>query len=138
MVQLAKTDADILKCWKVIHVLRPHLEQTAFLLLVKEMMSEGYLLAFVEENGVAAAAIGFRYQQYLFNGKHFYIDDLVTLEEHRGKGFGSQLLDYVFALAKERGYTSVTLDSGHHRYNAHRLYLSKGFNMVGHHFSKTL
>ena len=137
-IMLASTDQDILSCWKVIHALRPHLKEEDFLKTVKEMIGEGYMLAFIEEDGVAASAIGFRYLQYLFNGKHIYIDDLSTLPEHRGKGHGGKLLDYVFDFAKQKGYGIVTLDSGHQRTDAHRLYLNKGFTISAHHFTKII
>lgn len=132
----AKTDNEILMCWDVIHELRPHLEKEKFLSLIKDMMNEGYRLSFIEVDGKAVAAIGFRYLQFLFAGKHFYIDDLVTLAEHRKNGYAAMLLDYVFELAIKNGYEKVTLDSGHHRYDAHRLYLNKGFKIFAHHFVK--
>lgn len=138
MIKIATTEEDILKCRNVLFVLRPHLVETEFISTVKEMLTEGYQLAYIEENGKAASAIGFRYVQYLFNGKHFYIDDLVSLPESRGKGYAGMLLDYVVNLAKEKGYKCVTLDSGHQRYTAHRLYLNKGFSIIAHHFSKSL
>ncbi len=136
-IRIAQTDQDIRKCWKVIHELRPHLEEASFLALIREMMQEGYQLAFIEgDNGYADAAIGFRYLQFTYNGKHFYIDDLSTLPEARGKGHGGALLDHVFDLARQKGYGVVTLDSGHQRFDAHRLYLNKGFTIASHHFSK--
>jgi len=137
-VGLARTDEEILACRDAILALRPHLENVDLVSLVKDMISEGYQLAYIEEDGKAAAIIGFRYQQYLFNGKHFYIDDLSTLPEHRGKGHGSALLDYVANMAKELGYEYITLDSGHHRHAAHRLYLNKGFVINSHHFVKKI
>ncbi len=132
----AKTDSEILMCREVILELRPHIEKEKFLSTIKEMMTKGYRLAFVEENGIAIGTVGFRYLQFLFNGKHFYIDDLVTLSSARKKGCGSMLLNYVFELAKKEGYKTVTLDSGHHRNDAHRLYLNKGFKIAAHHFIK--
>ncbi|NNV57332.1 GNAT family N-acetyltransferase [Limnovirga soli] len=137
-VQIAKTDADIEKCLDVMLVLRPHLQTANFLPLVKEMMQEGYILAFIENNGKAASVVGYRYQQYLYNGKHYYIDDLSTLPEERGHGFAGMLIDFVCEEARKRNYTAVTLDSGYTRFDAHRLYLNKGFTMVCHHFSKTV
>lgn len=137
-IQLARTDTDILKCWPVMKLLRPHLEEAAFVPLVNNMLSEGYELAFIEENGQAAAAIGFRYVQKLFDGKQIYVDDLTTLAEHRGKGYGGMLLDFVFDLARQRGYACVTLDSGPARHDAHRLYLNKGFLISSMHFTKKL
>lgn len=137
-IQLCASEKDILNCWDVLYALRPHLLQNEFVPMVKEMMTEGYQLAFMEEDGKAVAAIGFRYLQYLYNGKHIYIDDLSTLPPARGKGYGGKLLDYVAAIAKEKGYKVVTLDSGYLRTDAHRLYLNKNFTMVAHHFSKNI
>lgn len=137
-IKLCASEDDIKKCWLAIRELRPHLIESEFVSLVKEMISEGYQLAFIEEDGIAAAAIGYRYLQYLYNGKHIYIDDLSTLPAARSKGYAGKLLDFVEAEAKAKGYKAVTLDSGHHRTNAHRLYLNKGFSIVAHHFSKTL
>lgn len=137
-VQLAQTDEQIKKCWFAIQALRPHLQEEELVPTVRSMMGEGFMLAFIEEDGIAVSIIGFRYLHFLFNGKHFYIDDLSTLPEHRSKGHASQLLDFVKEMAIERGYNMVTLDSGHHRYTAHRLYLNKGYTIIGHHFTLDL
>ncbi|MBL7828555.1 MAG: GNAT family N-acetyltransferase [Saprospiraceae bacterium] len=137
-IQLAQTDEDILKCWPVMFLLRPHLKEEAFLPLIKNMIGEGYRLAFIESGGVAAAAIGFRYEQKLHDGKQFYIDDLSTLTEHRGNGYGGMLLDFVIQSARELGYDCVTLDSGPSRHDAHRLYLNKGFRISSMHFLHAL
>lgn len=139
-IQLAHTDADIRKCWPVMKLLRPHLEEAAFVSMINEMMSGGYELAFVEEQGFAASAIGFRNMRKLFDGFQIYVDDLTTLNEHRGKGYAGQLLDFVFDLAKQRGCACVTLDSGvgTHRQDAHKLYLNKGFYISSLHFTKQL
>lgn len=137
-IKIAHSDSDILKCFKVIKELRPHLAEENFLSLIKKMMTEGYELAFIEENNKAVAAVGFRYLQLLYNGTQYYIDDLTTLPESRGRGYAGRLLDFVETLAREKGFNTVTLDSGHQRFDAHRLYLNKGFKIVAHHFSKTL
>ena len=137
-IKEAFTDEDILRCWEALHELRPHLVKDKFLPTVKEMLGEGYHLLFIEENGKAAAVCGYRYVQYLYNGKHFYIDDLCTLPEARGKGYGGMLLDFMSELSKSKGFKVLTLDSGHQRFDAHRLYLNKGFKIAAHHFSKVI
>jgi len=138
-IQTAETGEDILKCWKALKELRPHLVEANFVSMVSEMITEGYQLAYIEgDDGYALSVAGFRYLQFTFNGKHFYIDDLSTLPEARGKGYGSKLIDHVCELARQKGYEYVTLDSGHQRFAAHRLYLNKGFTISSHHFSKKL
>ncbi len=137
-IKLCKTAEDIMKCWAVLLELRPHLLQPSFVATIQQMQREGYELAFIEEQGKAVAAIGFRYLQFLYNGKHLYIDDLSTLPSCRGKGYGTKLLKYVEGVAISKGYETVTLDSGYQRNVAHRLYLNEGFCLAAHHFSKNL
>ncbi|HEY9006542.1 GNAT family N-acetyltransferase [Ohtaekwangia sp.] len=137
-IQRAQTREDISKCWDVLLALRPHLQHDTFVDRVWEMLGEGYHLAFIEEGGKAVAAIGYRFQNFLFNGKHIYIDDLSTLPEYRGRGFAAALLDYVDEQARAKGLNVVALDSGYQRTDAHRLYLNKGFTMICHHFQKNL
>lgn len=141
-IRTAKTPEEILFCWEAMHELRPHLVREEFVPLVAEMIREGYVLAFIPEEGAdgqppgkrAAAAVGFRYLRFLLHGEHIYIDDLSTLPEHRGKGYGGALLDHVFSLAAERGLRVVALDSGPARHDAHRLYLNRGFSLASYHF----
>lgn len=138
-IQTVLTVSDIKKCKKALLALRPHMPEHSFVTTIQGMMQEGYQLAFIEdETGQAAAVIGFRYLWFTYNGKHLYIDDLSTLPEVRGKGYGGMLIDHVCDLAKQKGYAVVTLDSGHQRFDAHRLYLNKGFTISSHHFSKQL
>jgi GNAT superfamily N-acetyltransferase len=137
-IKNAVTEIDILKCWDVVKALRPHLDKNKFVPTVKEMMNEGYTLAFIEEDGIAVAAIGFRYLQLLYNGRQYYIDDISTLPGYRGRGYAGKLLDFVEEKAKEKNFDVITLDSGYQRFDAHRLYLNKGFTINAHHFSKTI
>ena len=138
IVKFAQTPDDINKCWEAMYALRPHLEKTEFVALVQELQTTGYHLAFIEKDGKAAAAIGYRYLHFLFCGKHIYIDDLTTLPEYRGQGIGGILLDFVADEARKNGLKTVTLDSGHQRHAAHRLYLNKGYVISAHHFTLSL
>ncbi|MDJ1502555.1 GNAT family N-acetyltransferase [Xanthocytophaga agilis] len=137
-VQLAHTEKDFLKCWEVIHALRPHLTIEEYLALLTKMTQSGYSLIFIEDGDKAAAALGFRYMTMFYAGNIIYIDDLTTLPESRGKGYASTLLDYIIEKAKNEGLNGVHLDSGHQRFDAHRLYLNKGFRITCHHFQLDL
>ncbi|MFD1145002.1 GNAT family N-acetyltransferase [Larkinella insperata] len=147
MVRIAQTEADLRRCLPALVTLRPHLSPEEaleqILLLQKE---DRYVVAFVDPDEydssetAAPAAIGYRYMNLLFSGRTLYIDDLSTLPDQRGKGYASQLVDFVIAEAKNAGCSAVTLDSGQNpqRYDAHRLYLNKRFNIVSHHFALKL
>jgi GNAT superfamily N-acetyltransferase len=139
-IQSATDETSIDKCFEVMHALRPHLTKETFAKLILDMIKNGYHLLYIEEDGKAVCALGFRYAELLAWGKAIYIDDLSTLPQARGKGYASALLDYIFQLAKEKNCDQVHLDSGcfEARYNAHRLYLNKGFNITSHHFAKKM
>ncbi|MDZ4822282.1 MAG: GNAT family N-acetyltransferase [Flavobacteriales bacterium] len=138
LVKLARTDEDLLQCKKVLMEFRPILTEENFLPTLREMLAGGYNIAYVLEENIAVAAIGYRYLQFLHCGKHFYIDDLTTLPQARKKGYGTLLLEFIFEEARSKGFEVVTLDSGFHRLDAHRLYLNNGFNIASLHFVKKL
>ena len=136
-ITIARTPEDIAKCWEAMHLLRPHLVREEFVPTVTEMIASGYHLAFIEEEGKAAAAVGYRFLHFLLHGKHIYIDDLTTLPSARRKGYGRALLEHVFRVAAERGLKVVTLDSGPHRHDAHRLYLNSAVTIASYHFVRS-
>lgn len=136
MVTIASTADDIQRCIPAMLALRPHLTPEQALAQIQLQQQEGYVLAFVDTGELAPAVIGYRVMNLLYSGKTLYIDDLSTLPDVRGKGYANDLLDFVIEEAKKAGCSCVTLDSGHSpaRYDAHRLYLKKRFNIVSHHF----
>lgn len=134
MAKKAESLADQKRCFRAMNALRPHLTEESFLQLLEKMKSENYHLIYTEEAGEPVAVCGFRYITSLFEGSYIYIDDLSTLPDFQGKGYGDQLFQYVVNLAKKEGLNAVHLDSGHHRYDAHRFYLKHGMNIVYHHF----
>lgn len=134
-VKFAQSEKEINACWEVVHTLRPHLEKKDYLQQVKDMQQEGYHMLYIADNDTVAAFAGYRNLYSLFAGRFIYVDDLCTLPAFRGKGYAGALLDYIHALARETGKTSVILDSGFTLHDAHRLYLNKGFRLAAHHFS---
>jgi GNAT superfamily N-acetyltransferase len=136
-IKWADSDESIAKCWKVMHLLRPHLLESEFLQKVRIQQDEGFEMVFIEENEIAVAVMGFRIGHYLFRGKNLYIDDLSTLPDFRGRGYAGKLLDWAIHHAKVSGCDNVHLDSGFGpaRKDAHRLYLNKGFEVASLHFS---
>ena len=130
------TDVEILSCWDVMLVLRPHLKKDEFLAKVKRQYEQGYQIAAMMSDNQAVALIGYRILEFMAWGKILYIDDLITHPDQKRKGYGGQLLDWTFDVAKENNCDEVHLDTGHHRHDAHRLYLNKGFSINSHHLSK--
>jgi ribosomal protein S18 acetylase RimI-like enzyme len=134
-INLATTKEDFLKCWDVVHELRPHLDQDRYLTLMLYMIDEGYKMIYIEVDGRAVSFCGYRPTTMLHRGRSIYIDDLCTLAEARGAGHATALLKYIFEEAKSEELESVHLDSGHQRFSAHKLYLNQGFRITSHHFA---
>jgi ribosomal protein S18 acetylase RimI-like enzyme len=133
-IKLATEKQDFLKCWEVVKVLRPALDQDRYLTLMLYMLDEGYKMIYIEDNGRVVSFCGYRLITMLYRGRSLYIDDLCTLPEARRRGYGRALLNYVFNEAKEEELQSIHLDSGHQRHGAHKLYLNSGFRISSHHF----
>jgi GNAT superfamily N-acetyltransferase len=131
----AVSKIEIAACFPVIKVLRPHLVETEFVPRVLRQQSQGYRLCCLRDSGIVVAAAGYRLLEFLAWGTVLYVDDLVTIPEKRGSGYGGALVDWLISQAREQGCDELHLDSGYQRHTAHRLYLSKGLKLSSHHFS---
>ena len=139
-VQLATSNHHFQMCQAAILALRPSLAGSPYIEALRATLADNRRLIFIEQNGQAAAIAVFETGYNLFRGKYVYIDDLSTLPEYRGKGYASQLLDWILSFAEKEGYQEVHLDSGVNlaRTDAHRLYLNKRFQITSLHFVKKL
>lgn len=135
-ISLAGSNQDIERCLPVILELRPDLIKGEFLSQVmRQEKQSGYKLVFVEEDGGIKAVAGFRISECLAWGKYLYIDDLVTKEASRSKGYGGVLLQWLIQHAKEQSCEQLHLDSGVQRFDAHRFYKEQEMVLSSYHFS---
>ncbi len=138
-VTLAQTTQEIAGCFAAIQELRPRLkDKEAFVSQIKRQIKEGYALVYVQEGSETAACMGFRMFETLAWGKIMYIDDLVTRDRSRKKGYAETLIAYAVDRARLEGCQEIHLDSGHHRHDAHRFYLNQNFTLYCHHFARHL
>ena len=135
MIAIATTDQEVERCFPVMVQLRPLLKSASDLVArVRVQEREGYQLAYAEDEGVVRAVAGYRIIESLSAGRHVYVDDLVTDEQQRSQGYGGRLFDWLIAYARENSCMGLALDSGVHRFDAHRFYLQKRMNITSHHF----
>lgn len=137
-IQIATTDAEIDRCFPVMHQLRPALIAQEFAGRIRTQQVEGYQLAFLEEDATIAAVAGFRLQTLLWSGRTLYVDDLVTDAVRRSQGHGEAMLTWLIALARDAGCTTFMLDSGTHRHEAHAFYFRHGLRISDFHFKLAL
>ena len=131
----ADTDAEIQSCYDVMAELRPHIAREQFLPLIRSMQAGGFRLACIRFEGRVVAVAGYRVSTSLFMGYNLYVDDLVTAESERSKGYGRELLAWLRNLAVEMGCKGFHLDSGVQRKRAHEFYLREGLELSSYHFS---
>lgn len=134
-IQEAKSDEEILKCFDLLKILRPHLDKEKFVQKVRIQHEEGYKMIFIQDEGGIKSVAGFRVANYLAWGRVLYVDDLITLPEARGIGFGTHLLKWLMGEAKKNMCEGIHLDTGIERNDAHRLYLNLGMKINGLHLA---
>jgi len=134
-IAIADTVEDIRRCFPVMRELRTHITDAEdFVERVQRQRKQGYQLAFVESEGQVCAVAGYRFLESLFSGKNLYVDDLITRDSDRSRGFGGELLDWLIKQAREKGCENFELDSGVQRFDAHRFYFTKRMSISSYHF----
>lgn len=103
-----------------------------------EMIPHNYKQVAVFENEVCVAISGFWSGTKLWSGKYIEIDNFIVHPDHRSKGLGKMMTDYVDVLAKETGCTMIVLDAFTGNFTAHRFYYNQGYVPKGFHFLKIL
>ena len=138
MPRQANTDQEIVRCFAVMLELRPHLKKESFLPLVRHMYDEGFRLAYLEKADEIVAVAGYRIYTNLVMGKNLYVDDLVTAQAHRSKGYGEEMLLWLKSVARGNGCRYLHLDSGVQRYGAHKFYFRQGLFITSYHFAEEM
>jgi GNAT superfamily N-acetyltransferase len=137
-IKIAATREQIDRCFGVMRQLRPKLTASEFAGRVETQQREGYRLAYLEHEGAVASVAGFRVMHVLWSGKTMYVDDLVTDEAMRSRGFGEALVRWLMDLARQEDCETFSLDSGTHRHHAHAFYFRQGLAITDFHFQKPL
>lgn len=103
-----------------------------------EMVPHNYKQIAVFDDEVCVGISGLWSGIKLWSGKYLEIDNFIVHPEHRMKGIGKMMTDYVDAKAKELGCTMIVLDAFTGNYKAHRFYYNQGYVPKGFHFLKIL
>ena len=137
-IAIAGTPAEIEACFPVMSQLRPKIPRADFVKRVQDLAAAtGLRLAFLDDGGIRAVA-GYRISDWLAGGRYLEIEDLVTADGERSKGYGSLLFDWIMDLAAREGCLQVRLVSNVRRVDAHRFYLRKGMAQEAYYFSKNV
>jgi GNAT superfamily N-acetyltransferase len=138
-IVIAATDEQIAATYDVMAQLRPHISRNEYLPFVRRLVAnERFQLAALVGDGVVRAVAGYRVMEMLYCGRLMYIDDLVTDERVRSRGYGKALVDWLKAEARRLACTEVQLISRVTREEAHRFYFREDFGIEAFHFRAKL
>ena len=113
--------------------LRPALEAD-YPAQIERLIPEGARLAQVVDDGQVRAIALWRVFETTYCGRRLEIEDLVSDEAHRSKGYGAAMLRWLHDQAVALGCPTTTLISGTHRTRAHRFYFREGYAITAFHF----
>lgn len=126
-IRLIENEEEVAACFPLMQQLRPHLSSEDELVSRwRRQAAAGYrLMALWHADGPTALA-GFRLQDNLMHGVHFYVDDLVTDEKARSTGQGRLMMDRLKSEARRSGCTRLVLDTPLTNMLGHRFYFRHG------------
>ena len=126
-------------CFPVMRQLRGHLsDEAVFVAQVARQAEQAYRLAYLSDDRGVQAVAGFRIYENLIHGRVLYVDDLVSDEAARSKGYGKALIEFLGQHAREQNCQSLQLDSGVQRQEAHAFYFRENMRISSYHFIKRL
>ena len=138
-IQLARSDEEIAATFDVMHQLRPQLRREEYVMTMRALQaSDGLQLFALRDRGVVRAVATWRVMNMLYCGRMLYVDDLVTDEGTRSRGYGSRLIARLKEEARVHGCSEIQLISHVKREAAHRFYFREGFGIECFHFRANL
>ena len=121
---------DAKRFFHLLKDLRPHLSFEKFNEIYFEAnKANAYKLIGIEDNDQLVAMMGYRILHDFVHGKHLYIDDLITSEAVRSKGYGAQLLKHAEELAKQNNCTNIRLCTGIENERGKHFYEKNDWNL---------
>ena len=124
--------------YPLIRQLNPGLSRQRYKKMLNDMVKAGYRMAAAYESASCIGVSGFWIATKIYCGKYVEIDNLVIDKQHRSKGTGKKLCDFILRLARKSGCETAMLDAYAENSLAHRFYYREGFIVRGFHFIKKL
>ncbi len=140
LVKELTSEDDWIAAFPIMQQLRTHLDEAAYLSLVKEAREkDSYRLFALYDNHEIVALTGFKPMITLYYGRFIWVCDLVTDQSKRSNGYGEKLPAFVHDWASAEGYERIALSSGLQRTDAHRFYEEKmDYDKVSYVFKKEI
>jgi len=137
-VKVLTTTSQMIEQLELIKQLYPSISLQKYESYLLEMIPHNYKQIAVFEHDICVGLTGFWEGTKLWSGKYIEIDNFIVHSEHRKKGVGKLMTDYIEKLAIENVCTMIVLDAFTGNFKAHRFYYNQGFSTKGFHFVKII
>lgn len=123
---------------ELIQQLYPTITLKKYESFLQQMIPHNYRQVAVFEHDNCVGLTGFWSGTKLWSGKYIEIDNFIVHSDHRKKGIGQLMTDYIENIATETQCTMIVLDAYTGNFKAHRFYYNQGFSPKGFHFVKII
>ena len=124
-IQEFTTIPEMLAQIETIRFLYPNLSAEKYEKYLSAMVPHNYTQIAVFENNICLGITGCWSATKLWTGKYLEIDNFVVNPEHRSKGIGKLLTDYIEQKALALDCSSIVLDAFTGNFAAHRFYYNQ-------------
>jgi len=101
-----------------------------------EMAEQHYKCIGMYLNGELIGMSGLWFLTRHYCGKTVEPDHVVISKNHRNKGLGKKLFDWIYNYAQSIGYEATELNTYIENTKSHRFYENEGFKKLGFHYLK--
>lgn len=122
----------------LIRQLSPGVDEARYAHLLDDMLAHGYRMAAVFEGDECLGLSGFWVSTKIYSGRYMELDNVVVGTEHRSRGVGEVLTNFLVEVARREGCEMLMLDAYLENEKAHRFYERHGFVKRGYHFLKKI
>lgn len=129
---------ELITVYEVLSQLRSDLTYDEFEDLIYEMRYMEYKMIGIMQEKKLITYAGVAILTNLYHKRHLFVFDFVTDEKHRGKKYGTMMLEYLQDYAKMGMCENIVLSSGFQREDAHRFYEKNGFSKKSFMFLKSI
>lgn len=129
-IVIIRSQSELEQVYPLMKELRPHITLQNFLDIYHQShKTTGYEIAALKQDNQILAIMGYRILFDYVHGKHCYIDDLVSSEKQRSKGYGAKLLKFAEQFAQDNGCTGLRLCTGTENERGKKFYEKNGWNL---------
>jgi GNAT superfamily N-acetyltransferase len=116
----------------------PSIEKETLRLRVSEMIGQGYQCvgAFEENNLIAICGLWIITKYYI--GKHIEPDNMIVLPEHRSKGLGKKIMQWVYEYGASQGCVASELNCYLPNTKGQLFWTNEGYEVIAYHYQKPL